>query len=166
VLGHVPCAHAHEVRPAVLRIDETALGRYNVLWRTPLLSGMRLPVVLEFPDDVRNLTDPAIQQLPDSIVERRVIEPAGGTLAGRRVRFEGLQWTITDVLVRVRMLDGRDITTLVRPPQPWFEVATEQSWETVAGNYIMHGIQHILFGVDHLLFVLGLVLIVKTGGCY
>ncbi len=162
VLGYVCTAHAHEVRPAVLEIKETAPGRYDVLWRTPLLSGMRLPVVLQFPDDVRNVTDPAVQELPDSIVERRTIEPAGGTLAGKRVQFVGLQATITDVLVRVHMLDGRDITTFVRPLQPWFDVAARQSWGTVAGNFIMHGIEHILFGVDHLLFVLGLLLMVRN----
>jgi len=118
VLGYVCTAHAHEVRPAVLEIKETSPGRYNVLWRTPLLSGQPLPVVLQLPDDVRNVTDPIVQELSDSIVERRVIEPAGGTLVGKRVQFVGLQATITDVLVRVRTLDGRDITTFVHPLQP------------------------------------------------
>ena len=52
-------AFAHESRPAYLEIKETAPGRYDVLWRTPLLAGMRLPVVLKFPDDVRNVTEPS-----------------------------------------------------------------------------------------------------------
>ena len=30
-------AQAHESRPAYLELTETAPGRYNVLWRTPLL---------------------------------------------------------------------------------------------------------------------------------
>ena len=34
-------AQAHETRPAYLEIKETAAGRYSVLWRTPMLSGMR-----------------------------------------------------------------------------------------------------------------------------
>jgi hydrogenase/urease accessory protein HupE len=160
-LGYVPSTYAHEVRPAVLEIKEIGPGRYNVLWRTPLLSGQRLPVVLQFPDDVRNINDPIVQELSDSLIERRVIEPAGGTLAGKRVEFVGLQLTITDVLVRVHTLDGRDITTFVRPLQPWFDVAARQSWGTVAYIYFLYGIEHILFGVDHLLFVLGLLLIVK-----
>jgi hypothetical protein len=50
----VPAAFAHESRPAYLEIDETAPGRYDVLWRTPVLSGMRLLVMLKSPDDVRN----------------------------------------------------------------------------------------------------------------
>jgi HupE / UreJ protein len=160
VLGQVPRARAHEVRPAVLQIEEIAPGRYNVLWRTPLLSGSPLPVVLQFPDDVRAVTDPAVQELPDSIIERRVIEPAGGTLAGRRVHFIGLQATITDVMVRVRTLDGRAITTLVRPSQPWLDVAHRQAWGAVAGTYLRLGIEHIWGGIDHLLFLLALLLLV------
>ena len=59
VLAPVQSAQAHESRPAYLEIKETAPGRYDVLWRTPVLSGMRLPVVLKFPDEVRNITEPA-----------------------------------------------------------------------------------------------------------
>ena len=46
-------AHAHEIRPAYLQIDEIGPGRYQLLWRTPVLSGMRLPVVLRLPDNSR-----------------------------------------------------------------------------------------------------------------
>ena len=42
----LPAAQAHESRPAYLEIKETAPGQFDVLWRTPVLAGMRLPVVL------------------------------------------------------------------------------------------------------------------------
>src|SRR5262245_60103486 len=41
---------AHESRPAYLEINETVPGRYDVLWRTPLNAGMRLLVLLRFPE--------------------------------------------------------------------------------------------------------------------
>src|SRR5262245_37411152 len=84
LLAYVPAALAHESRPAYLEINETAPGRYAVLWRTPLLSGMRLPVVLKFPDEVHNVTEPALRELSDSLIERRMIE-ADGRLAGKRI---------------------------------------------------------------------------------
>jgi len=161
VLAHTPGAWAHESRPAYLEITETAPGRYDVLWRTPVLSGMRLPIVLRFPDDVRDVTEPATHELSDSLVERRVIAAGGDGLAGKRVEFAGLQATITDVLVRVRLRDGRHTTTLVHPSQPWIEVASPRGPLAVAAGYLTAGIHHILLGVDHLLFVLGLLLIVK-----
>src|SRR5574341_1630323 len=90
VLAYVPSAWTHESRPGYLEINETASGRYSVLWRTPLMSGMRLPVALKFPDNVRNVTEPTVQELTDSLVERRMIEAGANGLAGKRIEFMGL----------------------------------------------------------------------------
>ncbi len=161
LLFAAPAAHAHEARPGYLELTEVGPGRFNVLWRTPVLAaGMRLPVVLKVPDDVKNLKEPIIQELADSLVERRWIDAGPKGLAGRRIEFVGLQLTITDVLVRVAMLDGRKWTVIARPAQPWVEIAASQTWLGVVGTYIVQGLRHILFGADHLLFVLGLLLIV------
>ncbi len=154
-------ALGHEARPAYLEVKETAPGRYDILWRTPVLSGMRLPVVLNLPDGLRNLRDPVVQELTDSLLERRSIDAGAGGLAGKRIEFPGLQATITDVLVRIELRDGRKWTTIVHPSQPWVEIAAAQGPLAVVGAYVVHGIRHIAFGVDHLLFVLGLLLIVK-----
>src|SRR5215510_4014573 len=156
-----PAAQAHETRPAYLEITETAPGQFSILWRTPVLAGMRLPLVLKLPDEVPNVKEPAVQELADSLLERRWIDTGPNGLAGKRIEFVGLQLTITDVLVRVEMLDGRTWTTIARPSQPWVEIAASQTWLEVVGNYIVEGIRHILFGADHMLFVLGLLLIVK-----
>jgi hydrogenase/urease accessory protein HupE len=156
-----PVAWAHEARPAYLEIKETAPGQFSILWRTPVLSGMRLPIALKLPDDVQNVKEPMVQELTDSLVEWRWINAGPNGLAGKRIEFVGLQATITDVLVRVEMLDGRKWTTIARPSQPWVEIAASQTWIGVAGTYIGEGVRHILFGVDHMLFVLGLLLIVK-----
>ena len=152
---------AHEARPAYLELKETAPGQWAVLWRTPVLAGMRLPVALALPDDIKNVTEPKVEELADSVVERRSIDASPNGLAGKRIEFPGLQLTITDVLVRVEMLDGRKWTTIVHPSQPWVELAANQSTWGVAGTYVVQGIRHILFGADHMLFVLGLLLIVK-----
>lgn len=156
-------AGAHEIRPAYLQIDQVGPSRFSVLWRTPLLSGMRLPVVLQFSDGVENVTEPADRQLPDSIVERRIVEAAGG-LPGQRIDFVGLQATITDVLVRVKLEDGTVTTTLVRPSQPWIDIQARQSPLQVVKVFVVSGIEHILFGFDHLLFVAALMLIVRRWG--
>lgn len=155
-------AAAHEIRPAYLQIDQTGPNRYSVMWRTPLLSGMRLPVALRFSDEVKNVAKPAVRELPDSLVERRVIETTDGVLAGKRIAFVGLQATITDVLVRVQLLDQSVSTTLVRPSSPFVEIATHPGRLEVAQTFVVHGIEHILFGYDHLLFVLALILIARS----
>jgi len=162
VLAGLPAARAHESRPAYLEIKETAPGQYALLFRTPVLAGMRLPLALGLPDGVRDLKAPAVQELSDSLVERRWIDAGPAGLAGKRIEIRGLQFTITDALVRVELLDGRTVQSIARPSQPWVDVAATQSRWDVMGTYIVEGIRHILFGADHLLFVLGLLLIVAN----
>ncbi|NKK56703.1 HupE/UreJ family protein [Rhizobium leguminosarum bv. viciae] len=162
LLEFVSNAAAHEIRPAYLQIDEMGANRYKVVWRTPLLSGMRLPITLRFPDSVRNVTTPAERDLPDSLIETRVVETMDGSLARKRVDFVGLQATITDVLVRVHLLDGSVTTMMVHPSQPWAEIATRPERTDVAKTFVVHGVEHILFGYDHLLFVLALMFIARS----
>ena len=162
LIVHMPIRSAHEIRPAYLQIDEVAPGRYQLLWRTPVLAGMRLPLVLGLPDEFHDVTTPTTQELSDSVIEHRVLDAGAQGLAGKRIEFLGLQALITDVMVRVQMLDGAHSMTLVRPSEPWVDIATSQGPLAVAGAYVAHGVEHILLGVDHLLFVLGLVLLVNN----
>lgn len=154
-------AWAHEARPAYLEIRETAPGQFRMLWRTPVLAGMRLPLALKLPDGTRNLKEPSVQELADSILERRWIDAGPNGLAGKRIEFVGLQLTITEVLVRAELLDGRTWTIIAHPSQPWVEIAAPQTQWAVAGAYMRLGVEHILTGFDHLLYILSMLLLVK-----
>ena len=136
IIAFASAANAHESRPAYLEIDETAPGRYDVIWRTPLNAGMRLPIALKFSEGVSNLTEPAVRELPDSLVERRIIKVTD-SLAGKRIDFVGLQATITDVLVRVRLLDGSESTTVARPSKAWVEITGSRGLLAVASSYAL-----------------------------
>lgn len=150
---------AHEVRPAYLQIDQSGPDRYTVIWKTPELSGMPLPVVLTLPDGTRTISGPGKQEMPGATIERSLVEVPGG-IAGKRIAFVGLQATITDVLARITV-DGRMTTTMINPSQPWLDVPAEQSALALVVTYVRTGIEHILFGFDHLLFVASLMLIVR-----
>lgn len=155
-------AQAHDVRPAYLQIEPLAPDRYTLIWRTPVLSGAPLPVVLDLPSRAVLLSEAKRQNMPGTTVERRVVEFPGG-IEGERIGFVGLEGTITDVLVRVKLQDGAIVTTLVRPSQPWVDIQGRQSALRVAGAFFMQGVEHILLGFDHLLFVAALMLIVRNG---
>lgn len=152
-------AQAHEVRPAYLQIDQSGPHRYTVIWKTPQLSGMPLPVVLTLPEGARTISGPGKQEMPGATIERSIVAIPGG-IAGRRIDFVGLQATITDVLARITV-DGRTTTSMVSPSQPWLDVPAEQSTIALAVTYVRTGIAHILFGFDHLLFIASLMLIVR-----
>jgi hypothetical protein len=160
-LAAIQVVQAHEARPAYLEIEETTPGRYTVLWRTPVLAGMRLPVVLRFPEGIRNLREPLVQRLSDSVLERRWIDAGPQGLAGKRIAFPGLELTITEAVVRAELLDGRSWMAIARPSQPWVELEATRGISAIIRDFVRQGIEHILLGSDHLLFVFGLLLIVR-----
>jgi len=111
---------------------------------------------------VRNVEEPSVQELPDSLLERRSVDARPAGLAGKRIEFPGLQLTITDVLVRIERQDGTRSTELVPPARPWMDVAAPRGTLATISVFLEQGIEHILLGVDHLLFVLGLLALVRT----
>jgi hydrogenase/urease accessory protein HupE len=153
---------AHESRPAYLEITETTPNQYRVLWRTPVLAGNKLLVVLKLPEGVTDTKPPIIQELSDSLVERRWINGGTGGLSGKKIEFQGLQLTITDVLARIEMLDGRKITVMAGSSDASITIPKSQSWWEVASTFVIEGIKHIAMGIDHLLFVAALMLIVRN----
>jgi hydrogenase/urease accessory protein HupE len=84
-----------------------------------------------------------------------------GGLRGRTIAIDGLQSTLTDVLVRVYHADGWLETHLVKPLDPQVTLGERTSALQRSGAYLRLGVEHILLGVDHLLVVLALLLIVR-----
>lgn len=160
VAAHPSRVRAHETRPAYLEVNETAPNRYELLWRTPVSAGMRLPIMFELSSDAKDLQPPTSEELTDSRVERRWVMLPGG-ITNKRIDFPGLESTITDVVVHVRFFDGRVFTTIVHSSRSWVEIPSRETRRMVVSDYILHGIRHISLGADHLLFLLGLLLILK-----
>lgn len=158
-LSYAAPAQAHDNRPAYLQIDEVGPARYKLLWRLPIMSGQRMPVTLQLPDGVHDVTPPSEQELSDAVIESRLVE---GKLGGKRVEFVWFETKRTDVLVRTQMLDGTQASVLVQPNEPWIDIVAPANGWAVLQTYMVHGVHHILSGADHLLFVLGLILIVSS----
>jgi len=153
-------ASAHESRPAYLQLTERAPGRYEIVWRRPAVGNQVLVLTPQFPAGCRNITIRSVSSVAGSVIERWTLACANAALTGKPIRIEGLSRTITDVLVRVVLLDGQTETHIVRANAPYFVVrGTPSPWQVVR-SYAMLGLGHILGGVDHLLFVLGLFLLV------
>jgi hydrogenase/urease accessory protein HupE len=160
LFGCVRNAAAHEARPGYLELRQTDAESYQVLWKQPAQGEMFLHLALVFPEGCSFSAGIGSQLTPGALLTRGTMTCHGG-LAGKTIRVDGLQATMTDVLVRVHLADGRTETHLLRPVDPsvTFGAATRASQRAVV--YLRIGIEHILLGVDHLLFVLGLVLIVS-----
>jgi hydrogenase/urease accessory protein HupE len=152
---------AHEVRPAYLRIQQSADEHFDVLWRVPARGEMRLGIYVTLPDHCEKSGEPMTWQEGGTFVERWAADCPGG-LTGHRVEISGLSSTVIDALARFERQDGTTQVERLTPARPAFEVTESESLGEVAATYFMLGVEHILLGIDHLLFVLALLLLVPN----
>lgn len=155
---------AHESRPAYLEIREVRTGLFDVLWKRPMLGDRVMPLSVVWPQTCGAAATGDAQQVPGAVVERQMIDCGSGGLVGQRIVIDGLERVSGDVLVRIGFAGGDAQTDILKPAQPWLDVVARRSSLSVAVDYFVLGVEHILGGMDHLLFVLGLTLIVRGGG--
>ena len=153
---------AHEVRPAYLELREERSGEIQVTWKTPARGEMRLSLSPEFSGRTEKLTPITTRQTNDSNVQMWRFK-AIDSLHGQNLRIDGLEGTMTDVLVRVEFTDGTTWTQRLTPQQPSAIIPARTSRLAVVGVYTRLGVEHILTGIDHLLFVLALIIITRGG---
>src|SRR5690606_29175219 len=152
-----PSAHAHEFRPALLRLEQRSDGQYDLRLVAPKLSesgpitpGELTPIV---PSHCRLWARGEIAHTLDC-GEQGLVGPLG---------VAGLDRHPIDVVVEIRHADATRFTAVLGPDQPTLELGgAEQQRGSVFSDYLLLGVEHILIGLDHLLFVLGLVLLVRA----
>jgi len=154
-------AAAHEVRPAYLRIQQTDVEQFDVLWRVPARGDLRLGIYATLPAHCESPETTLSWQEDSTWVERWSARCPGG-IVGHRIEIAGLNSTVIDALARFERLDGTTQVERLTPAKPGFEVTAAESWGQVAATYTALGIEHILLGIDHLLFVLALLMLVPS----
>ncbi|HEU4936147.1 MAG TPA: HupE/UreJ family protein [Vicinamibacterales bacterium] len=134
-------------------------GDYAFLWKKPLGGEVEIYIAPIMPQACRLAMSDQQRLTPGALMVRGTVHCEGG-IEGRTIRIDGLESTMTDVIVRVHYVDGRLESQLVKPATPVVTLgAVTNGWQR-SWTYLRVGIEHILLGVDHLLFVLGLLLIV------
>jgi hypothetical protein len=155
-------AEAHKLQPAYLEISEQSTGRFNILWKRPLVGNKPMDIYPRLPEKCSNITEPSISPSQSFALERWLTDCGKNGLANETIVIDGLETTVTDTLVRIYYVEGAEETHLLRPATPAAMIGGSPSGMKRILAYLQLGIQHILMGIDHLLFVLGLLLIVSN----
>ncbi len=152
---------AHEVRPGYLEITETTPEQYSVLWKIPMKGDAVLRMSPVLPDACIEQMPPTSRAVTGAMIRQWTVVCAGG-LTGGLIVIEGLQHTLTDVLVRLTHSGGTTQTVRLTPQKTGFHVSGEPSTLEVIETYFELGVEHILLGIDHLLFVMALLFLVRN----
>jgi len=159
ILAAAASARAHESRPGFLELREDAQGDFSLLWKKPAGGETEIRIAPILPGECR-FAAPGRQSLtPGAVIVRGTLRCEGG-IQGRTLAIDGLQSTITDVVVRIHHADGRLESHVLKPGNPSVTLGAQTTAWQRSASYLRLGVEHILLGVDHLLFVLGLLLIV------
>lgn len=157
--GWTAAAAAHEVRPALVQIVATAPGDYEVTWKRPVVGDMALRLIPHLSGGALE-KPPAAEQVAPGYMTRVWRVRGGAPLDGQTLRIEGLEHSVTDVLVRVSAPAGRTLDLVLRPSDPTVRLNLAPAGGIAVPGYLKLGVEHILTGFDHLLFVLGLLLLI------
>jgi hypothetical protein len=161
MVAPIPAA-AHEVRPGYLEIDQTAPVSYAVIWKQPTMGDVAIHLVPHISNGWLEAPPSDQYAAAGFLIRDWIIHPKHPqSLAGQTVTIEGLDETMTDVYVRVRLLNNQHFDAIVRPEAPRLRIALVDGNSFALSTFLLLGIEHILTGPDHLLFVLGLLLIVR-----
>ena len=151
---------ADEIRPGYLELSTTDGSSYSVKWKVPMKGDLVLSLKAVLPDACSERTPPSSMQSGGAMITRWSLTCPGG-IFGKHISIDGLENTMTDVLVRLVHQDGFTQMVRLTPAETGFEIAAKPSSLDVIQVYTALGIEHILIGVDHLLFVFALLLIVN-----
>lgn len=160
-LGSLP-AGAHEVRPAYLEITERADGRVDVLWKQPSAGALAVRLEPHISGKFLDRPPTSVSSAPNFEIRAwRGLTTNGQGIDGRTITIEGLDRTITDVLLVVTLRNGDNLQQVLRPQNPSTTLHIAKNGLAVPA-YLILGVEHILTGFDHLSFVLGLLLLVQS----
>ncbi len=138
---------AHEVRPGLLQLEETATGRFDMLWRVPARGDRSLSLVPRMPESCETIGLP--ERYFDGLrSEERSKIACTSALTGALITIEGLSRIQTDVLVSISYLSGGSETLRATPQNPSVTLIGQRSFTQVAATYFALGTEHILLGID------------------
>ena len=159
VAGWCSSARAHALQPGFLDLSAQPDEAWRVTWRVPDVNGRPMPIQVRLPENcgARDGGRPTFDGTAWVFVWRTVCP---GGIADRAVTVDGLEQTVTDVLVRFELAPGKAGTLRLTGNASTAKLPGIPSRTDILSTYISLGVEHILLGIDHLLFVFALLLLV------
>ena len=149
---------AHESRPLYVEIVEKTPNAFVVTWKIPPSALAVTSPVVAMPNICTASAPPAGGQL----VKRQLFR-CKSDLSGQQIRVDFPRYNPSiSTLFRFERLSGEKHTAIQGPKAPVWTVPEREETVSVAKEYLILGVEHILKGYDHLLFVACLVLIAGT----
>ena len=114
-------ASAHEIRPGYLEIKETA-SQVQIYWKQPVVGDRTIAISPVLSSGWLDRYNAETSITNDALTRLWKIPVAAGALEGQTVSIQGLERTITDVLLRIQFADGNEVVQILKPSHASFVV--------------------------------------------
>ncbi len=148
--------------PARMVIEETAPGRYDVIFTLPIVEGRKLRAQPILPPICSDATDREISVSGVGHTTSWTVMCDPQSLEGEAVLIEGLLGTQTDLAFTLTTLDGRVFSEILRPSRPGFLVPSPPSPLNLGGRAVVEGMRRVLQQLP--LWLLMAVVVVRGAG--
>lgn len=153
-------SYAHEIRPAYLGIKENPDHSLMITWKQPVMGDYALPLDPIITTGWFVDGKAARSYTPSYVIKTWIVPSAHANLDEQTITIQGLEKTMTDVLIQINLLQN-SFTYLLKPVHPFVKLNISKPQPPPVWQYIQLGVYHIWSGVDHLLFVFGLLLLAR-----
>jgi hydrogenase/urease accessory protein HupE len=157
--GFTTSAGAHALQPGFLDLSAQPNEVWRVTWRVPDVDGRPMPIQVRLPENCspRQPGTPAFDGTAWVVVWQAICP---GGIAEGAVAVDGLEQTVTDVLVRFELAAGKSGTLRLTGGASAAQLPGVPTRGEILSTYTDLGVRHILLGADHLMFVFALLLLV------
>ncbi|GAA5314885.1 MAG: HupE/UreJ family protein [Candidatus Pelagadaptatus aseana] len=148
-------SQAHESRPLYIEISERSVNGYAVSWRIPPSAANVASPKINMPDDCQARSKPR----GTAILQQQFFQ-CQSDLSDATLTIHWPEYNPSiSTLLRFERLSGENHSAILGPDTLQWQIPNREDSASVAWEYLVLGVEHILLGPDHLLFVACLVFI-------
>ena len=151
-------AFAHEIRPAYLKMTETAPAEYAFSWSRAIAASDLDRTYPRIPDHCSLLAPPAVSSNGTQLNETCHVKCNSGL---EYLEFYGLSGSQNSIFFEVTLTDQPSKVFIIQSEQTRVEL---RSTPATVLAYFMIGVEHLIFGLDHVLFVVCLFFLARSPG--
>ena len=134
---------AHEIRPGYLEISDDNNHNVHVLWKQPIMGEVAIRLVPHLSSGWLDQGQTTFSNTDAYLIREWTIPNSGVALTGQTVTIEGLDRTMTDVLLHITFADGGTLTKMLRPLEPSFRITRETKESVDRLGYFRLGVEHV-----------------------
>lgn len=158
ILLSITDGYGHEIRPGYLELTQISKTEYHIKWKLPTIENNVPKLEFVLPSNYE------LEQISSQFQGRSLIKTyralSESSIVDKEISISGIESTLIDILVSIKLLDGSEHMFLLQPKNPSAIIPSQPDKWSVIKSYTSMGFYHILEGFDHLLFILALMLIV------